>query len=417
MPNQSDRILEAREKRQQTVSDLLQRYPTVVSIKSNVPGKTKLHPLACFLVKRFARLLAFLTGSSREVADADGYYHLYGLNDDASAIKQKTVLVEESEPLGRFIDIDVYDKNGPLSRIRGRKCYICDDLAANCIRSGRHLASEVMNAFTRAVEAGLKTLILQLIKASIRDELDLDPKFGLVTPTSSGTHADMDYELMLASAEAIYDDLYHIFALGFHAESAAGLMPRLRIVGLEAEAKMLARTNGINTYKGLIFSLGITLAASGFLLGKPRTQTDVFAVAAAIAAGLSAELGKKQETFGEIAYQRYGFTGARGEAEAGFPGVQGSLGYLKDLSDESRWNALAYLIGTTDDTVLLKRSGTLENYRKHQSLFEKIGPMGAGEAQRLTEYALEHNLSFGGSADLLVVACFLKRWRDAFGQN
>ena len=44
-------------------------------------------------------------------------------------------------------------------------------------------------------------------------------------------------------------------------------MGRLRIIGMEAEAAMLAATSGINTHRGAIFGLGLLCAAAGARAG------------------------------------------------------------------------------------------------------------------------------------------------------
>ncbi len=46
------------------------------------------------------------------------------------------------------------------------------------------------------------------------NELNLDPKFGLVTPTSSGSHKDMNYKLMHDSIDVLIPYFLEIFELG-----------------------------------------------------------------------------------------------------------------------------------------------------------------------------------------------------------
>ncbi|MDD5292682.1 MAG: triphosphoribosyl-dephospho-CoA synthase, partial [Candidatus Izemoplasmatales bacterium] len=149
-------------------------------------------------------------------------------------------------------------------------------------------------------------------------------------------------------------------------------------------------------------------------LAQSKTQT-VFEIAADISKDLTGELGNKQTTFGEVAFMRYGFKGARGEAESGFKHVQEALEFLDDLSWNSRIKALLYLIANVEDTVFLKRSGSLERMEYHKEALRKINNIDLDTVKRLTSYCIEQNLSFGGSADLLVVSCFLKRYQAEFG--
>lgn len=52
--------------------------------------------------------------------------------------------IEDTYPLGRFVDIDVYDSitKRSISRIElgneERKCYLCDNKAHICVRSRTH---------------------------------------------------------------------------------------------------------------------------------------------------------------------------------------------------------------------------------------------------------------------------------------
>lgn len=66
------------------------------------------------------------------------------------------------------------------------------------------------------------------------------------------------------------------------------------------------------------------------------------------------------------------------------------------------------LIKDVEDTVLLKRAGSLEKYHHYRKLIGDI-PIDEERIQAITTECIEHNLSFGGSADLLIVSIFLKK--------
>jgi len=91
------------------------------------------------------------------------------------------------------------------------------------------------------------------------------PKPGLVTPFSKGAHRDMDYFLFLRSGAALAPYFASFVRIG---AALAGKVPEdtlspLRAEGLRAEKAMSDATGGVNTHKGLIFSLGILCAAAG----------------------------------------------------------------------------------------------------------------------------------------------------------
>src|SRR5215470_6372808 len=75
-------------------------------------------------------------------------------------------------------------------------------------------------------------------------ELETWPKPGLVSHIDSGSHDDMDADTFRRSAAAIAPYLDALADAG--ARGCA--MATLRVIGLEAEAAMLAATSGINTH-------------------------------------------------------------------------------------------------------------------------------------------------------------------------
>lgn len=94
---------------------------------------------------------------------------------------------------------------------------------------------------------------------ALHDELALAPKPGLVTPSSPGSHDDMDAHTFMRSLFALRGYFVRIAALG--AESAPFVA--LEAAGLDAEARMHAATGGINTHRGAVFMLGLLCAAAG----------------------------------------------------------------------------------------------------------------------------------------------------------
>ena len=61
--------------------------------------------------------------------------------------KLKTLIqLEETHPLGRFVDIDVYTNKGQISRAyldMKKKCMICEKNAFVCMQENRHSLEEI----------------------------------------------------------------------------------------------------------------------------------------------------------------------------------------------------------------------------------------------------------------------------------
>ena len=251
-------------------------------------------------------------------------------------------------------------------------------------------------------------------------EARLSPKPGLVDAEGSGAHTDMDLSLLLKSAEAIQPYFSRFARRG--AEDTAlppeGRLSAIRQDGLEAESAMFSTTSGVNTHKGAIFLLGVLCYAAG-----RRSVNDVpFAAeelawdAALVCRGVTRELGVSAGR----AFARYGAKGARGEAEAGYPGVtQIALPAHESAleagaSETDAWRiALLRLIEHLEDANVLARCGETVALELRQAARAIANAHPAGgeaflaELRALGEQCRLWHASPGGAADLLASARFL----------
>lgn len=129
-----------------------------------------------------------------------------------------------------------------------------------------------------AARAALLERIGWRVRNALLGEVYATPKPGLVDRRDTGAHRDMNYETFLASTEAITPYMVRMFAEGMDA-TAAGHTPEevfrmIRGTGLEAERAMYAATAGVNTHKGMIFTMGIVLAAAGILYARADTTSE-----------------------------------------------------------------------------------------------------------------------------------------------
>jgi triphosphoribosyl-dephospho-CoA synthase len=187
--------------------------------------------------------------------------------------------------------------------------------------------------------------------------------------------------------------------------------------GRDAERAMLAATGGANAHKGAVWTLGLMVSAAA---QHPGDATDIANTAAEIAASVVALNRPNLVSHGDIVAQRYGVSGARGEALAGFPHVvEVGLPMLRSRRaagcDESigRLDALLAIMAQLDDTCVLYRGGlSALNAAKNgaASVITAGGyatPFGRAEMQRLDGAMLGLHVSPGGSADLLAATIFL----------
>ena len=114
------------------------------------------------------------------------------------------------------------------------------------------------------------------------------------------------------------------------------------------------------------------------------------------------------------AYKKFEIKGARGEALSGFETVKKALPYLRDLSKSSLLTTLIFIISEIEDTVLLKRAKSYEFYLEIKKIFRQHLISNEEAILSLNDFCLNNNLSFGGSADILVLTVFIKLIEDQF---
>lgn len=426
MTNQDkiDSILQDREHKNRIIKNH-SKEKICLSLKANIPGINKNIFPSKLIIDYFQNRLDLIF--YKEIFDkkvlngADGLMLLYILDfkstfENAMMVKSKTIELEEKFSLGRLVDIDVhYNGESSVRREKLRRCLICDDIAFKCNRLKKHSDSQLIETMKKMVENTYSSLIKDLIELSMRLELDLHPKFGLVTPFTSGSHQDMNYSLMSKSIRFLINPFYEMFKEGISTDNLDNLFPAIRKIGLQAEKDLYYLTDGINTYKGLIFGLGIVVAASGYFLANDYSNyNDIFKIISTMTSSLKTELDsfKSNETYGIKAYREHKIGGARLEAYLGFPCVKEVE--LSNLSYSCLLDTLIKLIYISNDTILYKRAGSYEKYLSIKEKFQDIRSCDVDEINDLNYFCIQNNLSFGGAADLLIISIYLYLFKRNF---
>lgn len=408
-------ILVAREERNNRIIDTA-KSANIITVKANIPGADKRVAESFLIVRYFTNsVLKALGGEAKIFDSADGMYSV--IKPTGENLKERTVEIEKTDPIGRFCDIDVYLKGAKSSLSRGymRKCFMCQNPAFVCARQGNHTTEELLNVLKNSTRQHISFCVSKIIKQSLMAELDLENKFGLVTPTSQGSHPDLNYRIMQNSQDAIIPYLVKIFWAGFDLDDKKHFLSKLRPIGLEAE-KVMFKAQKPNTYKGFIFVAGVLLASLGYNLSRGICNLDdIFSTAAEGCSGITSELENYDSSFGIVAYKLYKITGARGHAEQGFPAVHQAEKLLgSDLSSDNLLKILCYIVGNIEDTVLLKRSGSLEKYQYFKHKISSVDIADKQQLQSLNDECIKNNISIGGSADALATAVMLNKLRKLF---
>jgi triphosphoribosyl-dephospho-CoA synthase len=192
---------------------------------------------------------------------------------------------------------------------------------------------------------------------------------------------------------------------------------------MAGERDMYAATGGVNTHKGMVFSLGLLMGAAGWLEARDEA-VDVPSLVAVIRRMTGGLVERELEarklieplTAGERLYRDHGFLGIRGEVQAGFPTVitHGLPVYREGLRETGDHEAAAHqallsLLLHAEDSNLMKRGGPVL-YRETKARAGRL--LKLPRADLITElkafdaWCTAHHLSPGGTADLLALTFF-----------
>ncbi|WP_442512923.1 triphosphoribosyl-dephospho-CoA synthase [Pseudomonas promysalinigenes] len=262
--------------------------------------------------------------------------------------------------------------------------------------------------------------LADLAVEALIDEAELSPKPGLVDRRSSGAHRDMTLALMHASALALWPCLRQMAeAAEYHSEIGLALRAELGRLGREGEAAMLATTGGVNTHRGAIWALGLLVAAQAL-----QPQADAMGVAARAGriALIDDPAAPRQSSHGAQVRQRYGASGAREQAQQGFPAaLEHGLPQLRRSrasgasESQARVDALLAIMAALSDTCVLWRAGPQGLHQVQsgaRAVLEAGGSatlQGRRRLRQLDAQLLQLNASPGGAADLLAACLFLDK--------
>lgn len=417
-------ILEAREQRSIHITKLMTEFEfkTIAILKLNVVGKDKnpkFMKFICLLFDKFMkREFKDKIILSRKNGSFDGDYIYYVIDEEGSIVKERTIIIEDKNPLGRLVDIDIYHKKS-ISRqdlsCEMRKCLVCDNFAHICSRSQTHSKEEINEKVKELIEEHLTDLIHSRVMKSIHTELDMYPKFGLVSNRDSGVHDDMNIEHFIKSTFAIKKYIKQFILYGIRNEDDP---LKLQKIGEKAEKAMFKATNNINTQKGLIFALGVFLPAFSKAIVNNEdvgfVQNEISAITKVITKDYYKELENKENlTHGDIIYQQHKIRGIRGEALKGFD-IIFEINRYENISKYNRpYEYFIELMSKLDDTTIIYRNDLPTLRQVQKEMTELISQGGFTENtlryKQLSDQYISQGISPGGSSDLLVLKLIYER--------
>ena len=437
-------MLEAREKRAWQQRELLRRGRTMICFTMNIAGPIKNSPLIGSGYDLGKRLLlgqldvaGVAVSDFEEVREKTGNECILLVDAEPLTVKAITAELEDHASIGRLFDMDVLRPDGSKVErqelgLPGRKCLLCGESAQVCARSRKHSVAE-LQAKTReilqeAVDEWDSREAARLACQALLYEVAITPKPGLVDRENSGSHRDMDFFTFQASAAALQPYFAQCVRIGRQGGAPEETLRALRLPGKLAEAEMRRATVGVNTHKGAIFSMGILCGALGRLDRESWGNPDrILDECAAMAKGIVSEdyrdlTPETAKTAGQKLYLRYGITGVRGQAEAGFPAVreaglptlEAALAAGKNINEASCAALLALLVHTADTNMIHRGGfdGMQQATLEVREILDRENFPSRETLESLDKRFIEKNLSPGGSADLLALTLFLHFLRE-----
>ncbi len=421
-----EKILVDRENRMKLIREVFgKNNKFIISIKCNICGNDKNSSKYDFVRRYFLNLTRnnFEVYSCNYYESFDGDFFLVEINDvNEIEVKKKLIELEEGN-FGRVIDLDLYT-NTLKSITRDdlgfdkRKCIVCSGESSGCMRELKHSVEDVLAATTKIIKDDLVKIVVENVASAMIEEVSAEPKFGLVTKNTTGKHTDMDYTTFEKSVEALVPYFTKYAYEGF--EINEDTFTNLRKIGLKAEEAMFKATNGVNTHKGSIFILGFIIPSVIDALYNKKEFTTISETISLLAKDIMLDFNHTSvnNTVGEEMYDKYKIAGVRGEV---FEGLMKSFNAVSKFYDYGGSNnelvidLLCYFMSMLDDTVILHNQDIGFLYYVKNTAEEIMDAGGVESAlgreliEKYTEEFIEHKISPGGSADMVIATLSLMK--------
>ena len=252
----------------------------------------------------------------------------------------------------------------------------------------------------------LPYIIAHLATQALQAELDTTPKPGLVDKDNNGAHRDMDYALMQRSIDTLHPYFVKLALLG--CADALPTHTSIRDIGIEAERAMLNATNGVNTHKGALFSMGLAVVAAAHEENTDSLQATIKALAASFP-DTNGTHGSKAKLLSK------GTTAIKGALDNAREGYEMLFAEWLPFYIERRKERDAHTLHKTLLRIMCDLDDTNVIYRTDLATAEEVKQEARALLDNFSEAALKdmdrhyttRNISPGGAADMLSLTIFI----------
>lgn len=271
----------------------------------------------------------------------------------------------------------------------------------------RKLSAQVDND---KLPGSLRRQLVHAMATAMLEELNTKGKPGLVCPDTQGSHHDIDYAVMRRCITIFAQQSKDMIA-----KASKGLSPLQAIAAAQQEAmhiigNMTAAAQGANTYRGAVFSLGLTAFAYAYCrleeeqVSKRKWMDTI--------REMSTLFHPTEETKGGRAVKEYNIKGALAMANEAYEFVfNKAVPFYQSLiiedNNSRKLHTLIYIMSQIDDSNIYHRSGV--------EVAQEVKRMAAIAAMDFTPFNIEslHQycqkqwVSPGGAADMLILTLFI----------
>lgn len=327
-------------------------------------------------------------------------------NINTNEIKKQLSQFEDMDFYAKILDFEVYtiEKNGHREILRSeaqlieKNCIVCGKSQANCVKQSTHTKEQVRSRMLAMIE---EYHVIRCALNSLYEGIALDPKPGLITPTSKGIFNEIDYELLKKSFHIISNELYGFYRL--YPVSMAEpdeALSEIREHGIEIEKRILKELRIQTPFKGLLFALATSLYSIGYLYFNGQLRfvglSDEFKNFDAVSNVLrdlchslldDYELDEFQKSKSKEMFEKYDLKGLRGELSTGLQsvfarGLPYFISQIRQGNGDKEYalkKTIIFMTAFLDDTNILQKAGpdTL-NFVK-QKAFELYNDQSAKE--------------------------------------
>lgn len=271
----------------------------------------------------------------------------------------------------------------------------------------------------------LPYIIARLATQALQAELDTTPKPGLVDKDNNGAHRDMDYVLMQRCINTLHPYFVKLALLG--CADALPTHTSIRDIGIEAERAMLSATNGVNTHKGALFSMGLAVVAAAHeerkiaaneeqILKERNGGEDVLVSLQTTIKALAASFPDTSGTHGSKAkLLSKGTTAIKGALDNAREGYEMLFAEWLPFYIERRKERDAHTLHKTllrimcdlDDTNVIYRTDLATAEEVKQEARALLDSFSKAALKNMDRHYTTRNISPGGAADMLSLTIFI----------